>query len=61
MKSTAYFKTTRVRPDRAIIKDEWILRVLENPDKQEIQQDGRVRFWSKIDELDGKCKSHNFI
>ena len=54
MKSTAYFKSTKKRPDRAIIKEEWIITVLENPTKQETQADGRLRFWCQIEEAGGK-------
>ena len=40
----------RKRPDRAIIRDEWILRVTRFPDKLEIQSDGRIRKWGWIPE-----------
>ena len=50
MKFTQYFLYTRKRPDRAFIKDEWILYVIENPIKTEIQSDGRIKKWAKIDE-----------
>lgn len=42
----------RKRKDRAIIKEEWIRFVVNNPQKQEIQSDGRVRKWAKIREID---------
>jgi hypothetical protein len=41
-------------PDRAIIKDEWILRTLELPEGEEIQEDGRIRRWAKVDENEGR-------
>lgn len=50
MKTTQYFKYTRKRPDRAQIKDEWILFVIENPEKTEMQSDGRIKKWAKISE-----------
>ena len=50
MKTTRYFKYTRKRPDRSCIKDEWIKFVMNNPLKEEIQSDGRVKKWSKINE-----------
>jgi hypothetical protein len=34
------------RPDRAFIKEEWIIETMTNPLKQEIQSDGRIRKWS---------------
>ena len=43
MKTTQYFEYTRKRPDRAQIKLEWIELVVENPEKTEIQSDGRIR------------------
>lgn len=48
MKVTAYFKSIKNRPDRAIIKDEWILYTVEFPEDEEIQDDGRIRRWAKV-------------
>lgn len=50
MKYTQYFLYTRQRPDRACIKDEWIDFTIKNPVKTEIQSDGRIRKWAKIEE-----------
>ena len=33
---------------------EWIARVIENPIREEIQSDGRVRLWGQIPEADGR-------
>lgn len=52
MKTKQYFQYMRKRKDRAIIKEEWIRFVVNNPQKQEIQSDGRVRKWAKIREID---------
>ncbi len=52
MKTTRYFEYTRERPDRAQIRKEWIKYVIENPDKTEIQSDGRIRKWAKIQTVD---------
>lgn len=54
MKSTEYFRFTKLRSDRAAIKDEWVLRCVENPVHQEFQSDGRIRRWAKIDEMGGR-------
>jgi hypothetical protein len=54
MKSTGYFRFTKLRSDRVAIKDEWILQCVKNPAHQEIQSDGRIRRWAKIDEMGGK-------
>ncbi len=51
MKTTQYFVYTRLRPDRMIIKDEWIERVIRNPLREEIQVDGRIRRWARIPEM----------
>ncbi len=52
MKTTQYFEYTRIRPDRAQIKNAWIMQTIESPDKIEIQSDGRIRKWAKIEEVD---------
>ena len=51
MKCTQYFLFIRQRADRAIIKEEWILKTINNPIKTEIQTDGRIRKWSYIEEV----------
>ncbi len=51
MKTTRYFDYTRKRPDRALIKEEWIEYVVQNPVKEECQLDGRIRKWAKIKEV----------
>jgi hypothetical protein len=50
VKTTRYFEAIRTRPDRAIIKDEWIVTVIEQPEKESIQADGRIRRWAKVPE-----------
>ncbi|MGZ8444463.1 MAG: hypothetical protein ACXWXZ_13775 [Candidatus Binatia bacterium] len=54
MKCTEYFRALRQRPDRAIIRDEWIQRVINQPAKELIQQDGRIRRWATIAEINGR-------
>ena len=51
MKFTAYFEAVRQRPDRAIIRDEWIRHVISNPVREQIQADGRIRRWAPISEM----------
>ena len=51
---TEYFKHTRLRSDRAIIKDEWILYVIKQPDSEEIQTDGRIKRWARISSFDNR-------
>jgi hypothetical protein len=54
MKFTQYCQAMRSRPDRAFIRDEWILRVIKSPVREVIQQDGRIRRWAAIPEMDGR-------
>ncbi|MGH7826439.1 MAG: hypothetical protein ACREQ7_14845 [Candidatus Binatia bacterium] len=54
MKFTRYFEALRSRPDRAIIRDEWIQHVIKHPVKEVIQKDGRIRRWAQINEMSGK-------
>ena len=54
MKMTRYFQATRLRPDRAIIRDEWIRYVMESPEGESVQADGRVRRWARIEAMQGR-------
>jgi hypothetical protein len=54
MKYTQYFLYTRQRNDRKDIKLEWIQHVIDHPDWEEVQADGRIRRWAKISEADDK-------
>lgn len=54
MKFTQYFLATRVRPDRAQIREEWIERAVTMPIREHIQADGRIRRWAAIPEADGR-------
>lgn len=54
MKFTQYFEAMRKRPDRAMIRMEWIQYVITHPVKEVIQQDGRIRRWAAIKEMDGR-------
>ena len=54
MKFTHYFQMMHLRPDRAMIQLEWIQRVMEHPVREVVQQDGRIRRWAPIQEMNGK-------
>ena len=54
MKTTRYFDATRVRRDRSDIQAVWIQRVIDQPEYQEIQADGRIRRWARIPEAGDK-------
>lgn len=42
------------RPDRAVIREEWIQRVIDNPVQEVIQKDGRIRRWAPIEEMESR-------
>ena len=44
----------QLRPDRVGIKVEWIETTITNPLKVEMQEDGRMRCWAKIEENEGR-------
>jgi hypothetical protein len=48
VKTTEYFSHVRKRPDRAIITDEWIKEVIDNPTETRVQADGRFKKWAFI-------------
>ncbi len=52
MKTTKYFDLIRARSDRSIIKLEWIQFVIANPESTEIQADGRIRKWARIEDME---------
>ena len=54
MKTTSYFESIRTRPDRAIIREAWIMQVVESPERELVQDDGRIRRWARIDEAGGR-------
>jgi len=55
MKVTQYFHHTRSRPDRAMIRDEWIVQVVQRPLREERQSDGRIRRWARIADMDNRA------
>lgn len=55
VKFTQYFLAMRERPDRAMIRLEWIELVVQHPEKEAVQQDGRIRRWARIPEMDGRA------
>lgn len=55
MKTTAYDRFMKLRADRAPILDEWVERVVASPIFREIQEDGRIRLWGDVSEMDNRC------
>ncbi len=54
MKVTLYFEALRLRPDRSIIREEWIERAIRSPVKETVQADGRIRRWAQIAEMENR-------
>jgi len=54
VKFTRYFLEIRKREDRAVILDEWLERAITNPLREQIQADGRIRRWVRIEEMEGR-------
>jgi hypothetical protein len=52
MNFTQYFQTMRLRPDRAMIRMEWIQQVVDHPVTEVILSDGRIRCWAPIPEME---------
>jgi hypothetical protein len=50
MKISRYFEYRHQKPDRSWIKDEWIAHAMKNPEKEFIQEDGRIRRWARIEQ-----------
>ena len=54
VKFTRYFEAIRTRPDRAIIRLEWIEHVIQHPEREVIQADGRIRRWAPVPDMEGR-------
>ena len=54
MKFTEYFLHTRRRSDRQWIELAWIERVVNSYVREEVQADGRIRRWARIDEAENR-------
>ena len=54
MKCTQYFVQIRRRADRLQITDDWIERVIANPEAELVQADGRIRLWARIPQAGGR-------
>lgn len=52
---TEYFRHTRRRPDRAGITDEWVEHVINHPECEERQADGRIRRWARIPDFENRA------
>ncbi len=54
MKTTRYFEEQVLRK-RPYIQREWCQGILAAPIRREVQTDGRVRYWGRI-EIDGRAR-----
>ncbi len=54
VKVTRYFEAVRSRPDRAIIQDAWIERAIRGSVRESTQEDGRIRRWVMIPEMENR-------
>jgi hypothetical protein len=62
VKFTQYFLFMRQRPDRASIKLEWIQRVIDHPEREEVQAAGRIRRWTAVPEVEGRyCEEDQIL
>ncbi len=50
MKTTEYFDYTRKRPDRELIREEWLYQAMFDRRWEMIQPDRRIRRWTWIEE-----------
>ena len=50
MRTTRYFEEQVLRK-RPYIRREWVERALREPERREVQPDGRVRWWTFVEEL----------
>ncbi|MDP2324243.1 MAG: DUF4258 domain-containing protein [Gammaproteobacteria bacterium] len=53
--TTEYYRHARKRSDRAAIDEDWVLRTISTPEREEIQSDGRIRRWARIPEFGGRA------
>ena len=51
MKVTRYFDAMRTRPDRVLIRADWIDRPMQAQVREVIQKDGRIRRWGLVPEI----------
>jgi hypothetical protein len=54
VKVTRYFEAIRNRPDRAIIREEWIENAIRTPIREATQADGRIRRWVQVPEMENR-------
>lgn len=53
LKTTRYFREQVLRK-RPYLRTEWLERILQAPMKREVQKDGRIRLWGRVEEFDNR-------
>lgn len=53
MKTTRYFEEQVLRK-RPYIRRDWCVRIIAASIRREVQPDGRMRHWGRVDELGGR-------
>jgi hypothetical protein len=54
VRTTGYFDAIRTRPDCQAIRDDWIERAISKPIREAIQEDGRIRRWVQVPEMENR-------
>lgn len=54
LKFTQYYLATRHRPERIMIREEWVEDVVRRPLKTFVQADGRIQLWGRVEEEKGR-------
>jgi hypothetical protein len=54
VKTTRYFDAMRTRPDRAVIREAWILQAIASAEHEARQEDGRIRRWIRVPEMENR-------
>ncbi|HDZ07482.1 MAG TPA: hypothetical protein ENH93_07730 [Pseudohongiella sp.] len=54
MKTTAYFDRLHASEDRSYIRLQWIQAVIESPIREVTQNDGRIRLWGSVPEMENR-------
>ena len=55
MKATGYYRRRSVEAGRDYLSDDLCQRVLDDPERRDVQANGRIRHWARLPELDGRA------
>jgi hypothetical protein len=54
MYETTWYFREHVMRKRPYLRVEWCIAIIENPISQDLQSDGRMRFWGRVPEFENK-------